>query len=112
MANIKSINVTVMVSNLDRAIQFYTESLGLTLKNRYGAHWADIEGPGIVIGLHPTKSEVIKGNNLQIGIRVSDLEAEMSRLRTIGVKFNSTEDQVRLVHFQDPDGNILYLIQT
>ena len=55
---------------------------------------------------------MIKGNNLQIGIRVSDLEAEMSRLRTIGIKFNSTEDQVRLVHFQDPDGNILYLIQT
>jgi len=56
MANIKSINVTVMVSNLDRAIQFYTESLGLTLKNRYGAHWADIEGPGIVIGLHLQKA--------------------------------------------------------
>ena len=39
-------NTTVYVSNLDAAIRFYTESLGLKLTNRFGDRWATIEtGP-------------------------------------------------------------------
>ena len=55
-------NATVYVSNMDAAVQFYTETLGLTLTNRFGNHWATLEaGPcywthgeaGLTIGLHP-----------------------------------------------------------
>jgi catechol 2,3-dioxygenase-like lactoylglutathione lyase family enzyme len=57
-------NATVHVANLDDAIRFYTESLGLMLTNRFGGHWATVRtGPsywtssealaGLTIGLHP-----------------------------------------------------------
>ena len=57
-------NATVYVSNMDAAVRFYTENLGLKLTNRFGNHWATIEagpsywttdevGAGLVIGLHP-----------------------------------------------------------
>src|SRR5262245_45966182 len=57
-------NTTIYVSNMDAAVRFYTQSLGLKLTNRFGDHWATVEaGPsywttdevmaGLVIGLHP-----------------------------------------------------------
>jgi len=55
-------NATVYVSNMDAAVQFYTETLGLTLTNRFGNHWATLETgtcywthgeAGLTIGLHP-----------------------------------------------------------
>lgn len=55
-------NATIHVSNMDAAIQFYTGTLGLTLSNRFGNHWATLEAgtcywshgdAGLTIGLHP-----------------------------------------------------------
>ena len=57
-------NATVYVSNLDEAIEFYTQQLGLKLTNRIGDRWATIEtGPsywtsegvsaGLTLGLRP-----------------------------------------------------------
>ena len=43
-------NVTVYVSNMDRAVKFYSETLGLKLAYRFGDHWASVEaleGPQI-----------------------------------------------------------------
>lgn len=112
MLEIYDINVTLMVANLDRAILFYTEILGLKLKSRFGNHWAEIAGPGITIGLHPTREPGASGDNMQIGIRVPDIQNARSILIEKGIVFKTTEDQVRLSHFKDPDDNILYLVQT
>ena len=84
MSIIESGNVTVMVSDLDQSIRFYVDVLGLKLKNRYGEHWADIEGPGIAIGLHPTNKTIAKGDNLQIGLRVANLKQAVSELQQKG----------------------------
>ncbi|MBX2911920.1 MAG: VOC family protein [Cyclobacteriaceae bacterium] len=112
MIPIQGGNVTVMVANMDRAIKFYTETLGLKLANRYGDHWADIEAPGIAIGLYPTASHANKGDNLQIGLKVPDLDKAISMLERKGLHFNIHNDgQVRLAFFTDPDGNTLYLAQ-
>ena len=57
-------NATVYVSDLDAAIQFYTERLGLKLTNRIGQQWATVQtgpsywgtdegGAGLTLGLHP-----------------------------------------------------------
>ena len=112
MALIQSANVTVMVSDLDAAINFYVDTLGFTLVNRFGEHWADIEGPGIAIGLHPTDKPIAAGTNLQIGLRVQNLAKSVAMLEEKGVEFqNQDEAQVRLASFQDPDGNTLYLVE-
>src|ERR1700738_4535753 len=55
-------NVTVYVSNMDRAVRFYSETLGLKLAYRFGDLWASIEaGTGLIIGLHPASSALPSG---------------------------------------------------
>src|SRR2546430_16424819 len=47
-------NATVYVSDMDRAVSFYVNVLGLKLKQRFGSHLAEIKvGENLVIGLHP-----------------------------------------------------------
>ena len=49
-------NTTVFISNMDEAIRFYTEVLGLKLTFRFRDHWAAVEaGPGLTIGLHEAR---------------------------------------------------------
>ena len=45
--------ITLMVPDMDEAVRFYTEALGLRLKARYGKEFAVVEAPGLTIGLHP-----------------------------------------------------------
>jgi catechol 2,3-dioxygenase-like lactoylglutathione lyase family enzyme len=102
-----------MITHMDTSIRFYTETLGLTLKSRYGDHWAEIEAPGLTIGLHPTSMEIIPSNNLQMGFRVKNLEEAVADLKAKGVVFASLDDEnIRLASFTDPDGNAMYLGQT
>ena len=52
-------NATVFVSDMDNAVRFYTEVLGLRLTNRFGDHWATVDaGKGLTIGLHPASPQV------------------------------------------------------
>jgi catechol 2,3-dioxygenase-like lactoylglutathione lyase family enzyme len=108
-------NVTVMVSDLDRAVQFYTEVLGLTLKRRAGDGWAEIEAPGLTIGLHPASAhgpQPGQAGSLSIGFGVTALEPVMAALQAKEVVFAphiSEDGPVRLAFFSDPDRNPLYL---
>ena len=113
MLNIQAANVTVMVTNLDNAIKFYTEILGMTLKNRYGQHWADLEGYGLAIGLHLTDRKMKRADNLQIGLKVPDIDKAIIALAQNGVHVKkNNEDQVKLASFMDPDNNTLYLVRS
>lgn len=113
MLEIQNCNVTIMVTKMDVAIAFYTEILGFTLKSRYGDHWADLEGPGIHIGLHPASKNMQKADNLSIGFRVNDIQAGITALQKKGIACTFRDDQqVLLAYFNDPDGNPLYLAES
>ena len=112
MTLIQNSNITVMISHMDTSIRFYTETLGLKLKTRYGDYWAEIEAPGLTIGLHPTSNPVTKGDNFQIGFRVENLRQAIVALEEKGVRFEQLDDQkISIAFFTDPDGNLLYLGQ-
>jgi len=110
-------NCTVFVSNMDRAVDFYTNVLGLKMLRRFDDHWAEVEaGPGLVLGLHPATDKAPAPGTLgsiQIGLGVSEpLETVMSTLSERGVKFASpivTDDPGRFVFLEDPDGHVIYL---
>jgi len=111
---IKDANVTVMVSDMEKAVQFYTNTLGLKLKSRYGNEFAQVAAPGATIALHPSSHggpRPSNSENLSIGFAVDDLEKAMVELKSKGVEFSRVSDdaQVRLAFFTDPDGNPLYL---
>jgi catechol 2,3-dioxygenase-like lactoylglutathione lyase family enzyme len=115
----RSGNVTIYVTNMDRAVRFYTEMLGLKLAYRFGDHWASVEcGKGLTIGLHPTSESVRAGefkNSPSIGLELEGtLEEAMRKLEGRGIKFDGMADEGKagkFAHFHDPDGNLLYLAE-
>ena len=112
MQPVESGNVTVMVSELDKSIDFYTQTLGLVLKANYGGHYAEVTGPGITIGLHPGGKANRTNESLSIGFSVRDFDQWVSGLEEKGVVPNLKPDGwSRIAYFADPDGNPLYLIE-
>jgi catechol 2,3-dioxygenase-like lactoylglutathione lyase family enzyme len=109
-------NVTIMVADMDRAVAFYTESLGLPLGFRAGNEWAQVEAPGLTIGLHPARESLspVANARMSVGFGVKDLAATITQLRQRGVTIQDPHDSPgrdRIVNFADPDGTPLYLIE-
>ena len=110
-------NVTIYVANMDRAVRFYTETLGLKLAYRFGDHWASVElGKGLTIGLHPSSAESPKGRGgVAIGLELSgSLDDAMRQLEAKGVRFGRVSSEAKagkFAEFEDPDGNLLYLAE-
>lgn len=113
-------NATVFVSNMDRAVHFYTQVLGLKLTNRFGDHWATVDaGKGLTIGLHPASPKYpapgTKGG-MMLGMEVQgSIEKAVASLSEKGVKFKGSvvRDQAgNFIHLEDPDGNEIYLWET
>ena len=111
--SIKEANITINVKNLDKSISFY-ESIGLTLKNRWGSYYAQLVAPGVVIGLHPTDDTNLPNNsgNVSIGFTVDNFEESKSLLEKQSIKTTDRhEEGGQFLHFADPDGTALYFIR-
>jgi len=116
---IKSGNATVFVTDLDRAVEFYTKTLGLKAGFRAGNHWAQVEVEGLVIGLHPVEGgwgpAPGTAGSIQLGLQVDrPLDGIVRDLTTRGVVFDGPivdDEPVRLAFFRDPDGNSLYFTE-
>jgi predicted enzyme related to lactoylglutathione lyase len=113
-------NATVFVSNMDRAVQFYTEVLGLKLTNRFGDNWATVEaGKALTIGLHPASPKYpapgTKGA-IMIGLEIDEaIEGVVARLNDRGARVKGSiarDGSGNFVHLEDPDGNEIYLWET
>lgn len=113
-------NATIFVSNMDAAVKFYTEVLGLKLTNRFGDAWATIDaGKGLTIGLHPASPRYpapgTKGA-MVLGLEIDEpIEAVVARLGEKGVSIKGSivdDDAGRFANLEDPDGNEMYLWQT
>ena len=107
---------TIYVSDMDRAVRFYTETLGLKLRYRAGQDWAVIDaGPGLTLGLHGAREGVPVGRSgsISVGFNVTEpLDRVVDTLSRRGVLFHGPvreDTAVRLAFFGDPDGNDLYL---
>jgi catechol 2,3-dioxygenase-like lactoylglutathione lyase family enzyme len=110
--------VTILVSDLDRALHFYTKVLGLALRKQFGAKYAEVEVRGFVLGLHLVEGDASGANvtgNLSVGFRVEDIVAEVAWLGERGLIFSSSIEENqggKFAYFQDPDGTPLYIWQS
>jgi predicted enzyme related to lactoylglutathione lyase len=113
----RSANLTVMVSDMQRAIDFYTSVLGLELKVRYGDFWAEVTTPGMTLGLHPARGAIDRGacDGLSVGFEVEDIQAAVAALAAKGVALTAPvreTDELWQASFVDPDGTPLYFAQS
>lgn len=106
--------VQVRVADLDRAIDFYTNTLGFTLQQRVDElQWARIETgiDNVIIGLGVGESAGSGTMSLNFG--VGDIESARSLLESRGVVFDGPTLEipgvVKLADFSDPDGNRIRL---
>jgi len=105
-------NVTVFISNMDAAVEFYTGVLGMKLTNRFGDHYATVTaGKGLTIGLHPASPKYPKPGTkggMMIGLEIDEpIETAIARLQSKGVRFSAVvkDDPGSFTELQDPDGN-------
>ena len=110
----KTSNVTILVSDMNLAIQFYTDTLGLKLLSNYGGEFAVIESNGLRIGLHPgKKSRDAMSRDMSLGFQVDDAATAKKAMESKGVIFEKrVQDRGAIIeNFSDPDGTPLYLIE-
>jgi catechol 2,3-dioxygenase-like lactoylglutathione lyase family enzyme len=102
----------VYVSDMDRAIRFYTDALGLRLTYRHADDFATAEAGKFLLAIHPrtprTPTPGAKGS-IMLGLTVDEpIDRVVSRLAARGVRISDriirTETN-SFVELEDPDGN-------
>lgn len=114
--------VWIVVNDLKKAIKFYTETVGLNLKEfheEYG--WAELEGQngGARLGLAQSrpKSEdgILPGQNAVMTFTVENLQTAIAKLGKQGVKLigavQEVPGQVKMQMVADSDGNRFQLVE-
>ena len=94
--------VVLSTDDLDESIRFYTETLGMSLKFRDGAHYAALDGGSITLALatavdHPMPGHVV------VGIKTADVDAAAEAIEANGgaiVKgpYNDAHERLSLIH--------------
>ena len=108
-------DVTLRVSDLERAVDFFENILGLSKKYHYPDNYAGFDCGGVEIGLIPGTSLGPLEGMPCVDFMVPDVDEAFRTLRERGVQFNK-EPQVtawggRIARFSDPDGTPLQLVQ-
>ena len=108
---IKKGSITLMASDFEKTVKFYTEIVGMKLVRRFGNDWAEIEIEGLHIGLHSAHGKPTTSSSIQLGFSVDDVDREIEELKKKGIENFRVVDnaQVRLASFSDPDGNVVYV---
>ena len=75
--------IILSTDDLDESIRFYTETLGMPLKFRDGAHFAALDGGPITIALatavdHPIPGQVV------VGIKTDDVDTAAKAIEASG----------------------------
>ncbi|MGI0047837.1 MAG: VOC family protein [Nitrosotalea sp.] len=90
--NIKHLgSVIIAVSNLEKSVQFYSEIIGLPVRNKRG-DWAELGRDGATLILHPASRPINTGtsieNGIVIGLVVGDIESAVQELKSRNVSIH------------------------
>ena len=107
--------VTVSTRDIDAAVDFYSDVLGLEESKRWGQMPAvEFETGNLTIAVMQSDAFGIEArtNNHPIALRVDDFEAAKAELESRGVQFKGETLDWGVCYqafFEDPDGNVLGL---
>jgi catechol 2,3-dioxygenase-like lactoylglutathione lyase family enzyme len=101
-------------SDMERAVTFYRDVLGLPVANRAGNEWAEFQAGPVRLALHGTEEPSLPASGTVV-FRVDGLDEARWALQQRGVVFDGQEAEVagfaRFATFHDPDGNPIQLIE-
>lgn len=106
--------VNVFVSDFERALAFYRDTLGLvpaTADAQFG--YASFNAGPISFAIAQTDDAALVGRHTGVGFMVDDIDASYEKMRAAGVSFDMPPTAQpwggTLALFKDPDDNIYYL---
>ena len=118
------VHVRYMVDDVEAAVDFYTTHFGFTLNTRFLPAFADVQRGNLRLLLSGPRSSAGRpmpdgrvpapGGWNRIHLIVSDIDAEVARLRVAGLVFRNdivTGPGGRQILVDDPAGNPIELFQ-
>lgn len=115
------LTVGVPVSDQERALMFYLETLGFEKRRdvplpQFGGRWIEVapRSASVSIALVPAREDVPAGTQTGIRLRTRDAAAIHARLRAGGVEVGEVlrwPGVPPMFSFRDPDGNGLEIVE-
>jgi catechol 2,3-dioxygenase-like lactoylglutathione lyase family enzyme len=115
--------VVVPVSDQERAIEFYVETLGFEKRTDTpfgnGYRWVEVAPAGAVTGIAivpPPPGKPTGGAETGIALSTDDVDADYADLKAAGVDVDAEVSRMGgpvppMFWFRDPDGNSLLIVQ-
>jgi catechol 2,3-dioxygenase-like lactoylglutathione lyase family enzyme len=115
--------VVIPVSDQDRAIEFYVDTLGFEKRTDVafgeGYRWVEVAPAGAVTTLAivpPPPGKPVGGAETGIGLNTEDIDADHADLKARGVDVDPEVSRMGdpvppLFWFRDPDGNTLMVVE-
>lgn len=115
----------IMVSDMDRSIKFYRDTLGFKLRFQ-SKDWTEFDTDGTTLALHgggkpnpqgAQSHEEKRAGTVSIGLSVKNLDESVKTLKKKGVRFTMEPtvregEGIKLAIFVDPDGMPISLAET
>ena len=107
--------IILLVSNMEKSVKFYSDTLELPIKTR-SKDWTEFFNNDTVLALHPAskRSKLNPGSGILVGFEVNDLGLTMKKLKERKVKFfkkPKEEPFGKHAIVQDPDGHLISIAQ-
>jgi predicted enzyme related to lactoylglutathione lyase len=101
--------------DMDEAVAFYRDVLGLDLTARFGEDWSEFDVGGSRVALHGSRGMAPPNEGATVVFEVDDLDATMRALQGRGVRFEGEVTEVpesgRFVSLRDPAGNLVQMFE-
>ena len=110
--------VILLVSDMNKSVQFYRETLNLPLKKE-SDEWTEFFNKETVLALHPIKHKenpknLKSGQHILLGFSASDFDNTINKLKEKGVVFfkNPKEEGFgKHAIIEDPDGHLISIVK-
>jgi lactoylglutathione lyase len=110
--------VILLVSDMNRSVQFYRETLNLPLKKE-SDEWTEFFNKETVLALHPIKhkehpKQLKSGQHILLGFSASDFDNTINKLKEKGIVFfkNPKEEGFgKHAIIEDPDGHLISIVK-
>jgi len=118
-APVEAMSVLLVVSNVDRSVEFYRDMLGFTVEGQTSGGAVLSHGGGRIVLQRLTDMAPVDRRLIVVQISVPDVDAAYRRLKAQGVEFAQRPGWIRVgerldlrtAKLHDPDGHAIQLVE-